>query len=147
MNLFESEFPPIMGFRGKYSWLSNFHPCICVWNSIPFTSSEHVFMYQKSNDYDYRLKILMSSTGAQAKKIGKTAVLRPDWDTYKLIAMTNALKAKFADKDLAQKLIDTGDAHLEETNVWHDTYWGVCEGEGQNMLGRILMNLRTNLQK
>lgn len=147
MSLFESEHPPIMGFRGEYSWLSNFHTCVCVWNGIPFMSSEHVFMYQKSNDPNYRLKIIMSSTPGQAKRIGKTAELRPDWDTYRLIAMSNALKSKFANKDLSQKLINTGDAHLEETNVWHDTYWGVCNGRGQNMLGRLLMNLRTKLQK
>ena len=40
-----------------------------------------------------------------------------------------------------------GDKHkaYEETNHWNDTYWGVCNGVGQNMLGRMLMFIRDNL--
>lgn len=28
--------------------------------------------------------------------------------------------------------MDTGDAILIEGNYWNDTYWGKCNGEGQN---------------
>ena len=32
---------------------------------------------------------------------------------------------------------------LVEGNTWNDTLWGVCEGKGRNILGIILMEIRT----
>ena len=40
----------------------------------------------------------------------------------------------------------TGDAELVEGNTWNDTYWGVCNGVGHNHLGKILMQVRQELQ-
>ena len=50
--------------------------------------------------------------------------------------------------DLPQ-LLDTGDQELVEYNTWGDTYWGVCTRirQGQNWLGKILMEVREELQK
>lgn len=31
-----------------------------------------------------------------------------------------------------------------EVNNWGDTYWGVCNGIGDNHLGKILMKIRDN---
>ena len=36
----------------------------------------------------------------------------------------------------------TGDAVLVEGNWWRDDFWGVYEGKGQNILGKILMIVR-----
>ena len=47
--------------------------------------------------------------------------------------------------ELKIKLIQTGDAYLEETNSWNDTYWGVCDGKGENILGHMLMKLRKDI--
>lgn len=33
-----------------------------------------------------------------------------------------------------------------EGNQWHDTFWGVCNGVGQNNLGQILMDTRRILR-
>ena len=51
----------------------------------------------------------------------------------------------FQNEDLGQKLMNTGDAVLIEGNYWGDRYWGVCNGEGQNKLGKILMKIREEL--
>ena len=56
--------------------------------------------------------------------------------------MRDALIQKFSDKKLQKKLIDTGDAELIEGNWWGDKFWGVCEGEGENHLGKLLMEVR-----
>jgi hypothetical protein len=42
-------------------------------------------------------------------------------------------------------LISTGDTQLIEENTWGDTFWGVCNGIGKNMLGIILMDVRRAL--
>lgn len=31
-------------------------------------------------------------------------------------------------------------------NHWHDTYWGVCDGAGENRLGKLLMQVRRELR-
>ena len=49
-------------------------------------------------------------------------------------------------EELKKKLLDTGDQELIEGNYWNDTFWGVCEGKGQNHLGKILMQIREELR-
>jgi predicted NAD-dependent protein-ADP-ribosyltransferase YbiA (DUF1768 family) len=34
---------------------------------------------------------------------------------------------------------------LIEGNWWGDTYWGVCNGVGENHLGKLLMKIRDYL--
>lgn len=49
--------------------------------------------------------------------------------------MYDVVLSKFThNPELKALLIKTGDAYLEETNTWHDTYWGVCNGKGLNNL-------------
>ena len=61
--------------------------------------------------------------------------------------MRQILAKKFTPtNELGQRLIATGDAELIEGNTWGDTIWGVCDGKGDNMLGKILMERRAHLQ-
>ena len=48
---------------------------------------------------------------------------------------------------MASRLINTGDAILIEGNTWGDTYWGVCDGVGENRLGKLLMEVREECKK
>ena len=74
--------------------------------------------------------------------------LRSDWEEIKYDIMYEVCKAKFTQHpDLAQKLLDTGDEMLVEGNTWGDKVWGQVKGEGQNMLGQILMRIRDELRK
>lgn len=57
--------------------------------------------------------------------------------------MTDLCKIKFRDPYLQKLLQDTGDAELIEGNWWHDEFWGVCNGIGQNQSGKILMVIRS----
>ena len=47
---------------------------------------------------------------------------------------------------LKNKLISTFPSILIEGNTWNDTYWGICNGKGENNLGLILMNIRKILK-
>jgi hypothetical protein len=48
-------------------------------------------------------------------------------------------------------LLSTGDMELTESNWWHDNFWGVCTcnkcKDGENNLGKILMDIRLNLKQ
>ncbi len=55
--------------------------------------------------------------------------------------------AKFTQhSDLGEQLLATGDAELIEGNTWNDTEWGICNGIGDNKLGKILMRIRKILK-
>lgn len=143
---------PILGFEGNDRYLSNFWRCTFVYQPaeygsvLTFHSSEQLYMLSKSHDMDYKDEIMSASTPAECKKIGKRAALRPDWDQVMDAVMLKAVRLKFAQNPHeARALKDTGYAYLEETNNWHDRYWGVCDGEGLNMLGITLMRVRAEL--
>jgi predicted NAD-dependent protein-ADP-ribosyltransferase YbiA (DUF1768 family) len=73
--------------------------------------------------------------------------VRPDWDDTKINTMLTLLRQKFAlGSELAKKLLDTGNRDLVEGNTWGDTFWGVCKGQGENMLGKLLMQVRAELR-
>lgn len=138
-------------FEGKYAFLSNFYPSpIEVWidEEVHLTAptAEHVFQYLKTPSEEEGIDILMAQTPGQAKRLGQKCLLRKDWEEVKDHAMLSVLRAKFANPELKEKLIATGDVELVEGNHWNDTYWGVCNGIGKNMLGKLLMQVREEIK-
>ena len=43
-------------------------------------------------------------------------------------------------------LLETNTKELIEGNNHGDTYWGIVNGKGENMLGKLLMEVRSELQ-
>ena len=135
----------INDFRGDYRWLSNFHPCLIVYDGITYPSSENAYQAAKFRDKNFRAKFV-GILPAEAKKLGRSPGIVPYWDNIKLTVMEYILRQKFTPgTELAQKLINTGNEELVEGNWWNDTYWGVCRGVGQNHLGKLLMKIREEL--
>ncbi len=81
---------------------------------------------------------------ADAKKLGRKIAIRHDWEQVKFSVMSVLVLLKFYEHpSLTTMLLETGDAILVEGNHWHDTTWGVCDGVGDNWLGKILMFVRS----
>ena len=59
--------------------------------------------------------------------------------------MENGLRQKFKYPELREQLLSTGDQELVEGNWWRDFYWGVCNGVGDNNLGKLLMKIRDDI--
>ena len=135
----------INSFEGKYAFLSNFYEHPITEGGITFPSNEHYFQAMKVLDPIDRVIISKAGTPGRAKRLGRSVQLRSDWEEIKLSVMENALRLKFADPELAAMLKATGDEELVEGNWWNDTYWGVCNGVGQNHLGKLLMKIRAEL--
>jgi ribA/ribD-fused uncharacterized protein len=133
----------ILGFFGPYRFLSNFHQCPVYFEGIQYPSTENAFMAAKTLDLDQR-KQFEDIEPKEAKSLGRKINLRPDWEEVKYDVMLAVCFDKFyRNKSIRQKLLDTKDAYLEETNHWGDQIWGANEfGEGKNSLGQILMHLR-----
>ena len=135
----------IDSFRGEYGFLSNFHKCSVEFEGMTYPSVEHAFQAAKNPDPEYRSLIASVSSPVTAKRMGKKTQLRPDWEEVKEGIMLELLKSKFSDPALRDKLLATGDAELVEGNNHWDRYWGVCKGEGLNKLGKLLMQVRNEL--
>lgn len=134
-------------FQGEYRFLSNFWPAACEFEGVRYPSSEHAYQAAKSLDPAERSRIAALLTPSEAKKAGRALALRPDWETVKFDVMRACVRSKFAlNPDLAQRLLATGDALLEEGNTWGDKTWGVVDGVGENRLGKILMDVRAELR-
>lgn len=85
-------------------------------------------------------------TPVEAKREGYRVTLRDDWEDIKLHVMYEVVLAKFSQNEfLKQKLIATGREWLEEGNTCGDRTWGTVNGVGQNLLGHVLMTVRSVL--
>lgn len=135
----------IIKFIGKYDFLSNFYLIPIAYDSLTYTSSEAAFQAQKTTDLRVRMQF-QGLSPRQAKAFGRKITLRPDWEEVKIDIMHEILRAKFSqNNNLAVRLLETYPAYLEEGNTWGDTFWGVCNGVGQNQLGSLLMKVRSEL--
>lgn len=137
----------IKEFRGTYAFLSNFYNAPVTYRGITYRNNEAAFQAQKEPGREQEFKNLDPS---EAKRRGRRAKLRKDWEHLKDEVMYEIVKAKFthpANERLKEKLLATGQAELIEGNTWHDTYWGkdLKTGIGKNKLGKILMNIRFEL--
>lgn len=134
-----------MFFRGEYHFLSNFSPSIINYHGKTYTCVESAFQAQKSLDDEIQRQFAAGGPFSQplnAKRAGKTILLRQDWEDVKDSIMLDLLRLKFSNPGLKAKLLATGDQKIIEENAWNDTYWGVCRGMGQNRLGVLLMQVR-----
>ena len=133
-------------FINEFDFLSNFHFSSVVYEGVKWPTSEHAYQAMKTLDMNQRLNILEIYMPGDVKRYGRTVTMRADWDDIKLGIMEEIVRCKFRQHpELEEKLLCTGDIHIEEGNTWHDTYWGVCDGVGQNHLGKILMKVRESL--
>lgn len=133
----------ISDFRGDNGFLSNFYPTSVQYEGIWYPSVEHAFQAAKTLDREQRLAIRSAVTSAGAKTLGRRVTLRDDWEAVKDGVMFELLCSKFNPRDLGDRLAATYPHDLIEGNTWGDTYWGVCNGKGQNKLGQLLMLVRS----
>jgi predicted NAD-dependent protein-ADP-ribosyltransferase YbiA (DUF1768 family) len=156
--------------RGKYGFLSNLYPCRVSYFSIgSFASAEHAYQWFKAKDEKTREWIRQAPYPRLAAIAGHGLFfydINPNWNKYnsgegiglrdkgdeslryKVVIMRNVLLTKFGQNPaLADKLLATGDAILIEDSKT-DAYWGVGKkGNGQNWLGKCLMDIRELLRK
>lgn len=139
----------IESFRGDYRFLSNFYPRSFVdKKGIEWATVEHYYQASKTDNIIWFRKIQLASSPFKAKKWGQECPVKETWDTEKELVMYYAVTEKFKqNEDIRIKLLETGDEEIEEGNDWGDVTWGTVDGEGQNLLGKILMRVRKELKE
>ena len=137
---------PIARFAGDYAFLSNFHPSEVVLDGATYAPVEHAFQAAKSADPRQRAAIRQAPSPRLAKGLGRSVELMPGWEARRVGVMRSLLVDKFArHRELKEALLATGERELVEGNHWGDRFWGVCDGAGENRLGRLLMEVRAGL--
>lgn len=135
---------PIDSFDGRYSFLSNFYDAPVTYKGITYLNSEAAYQAQKDPKQAYAFKHLPAN---KAKRLSHKMDVVENWDDIKYGHMLEIVRQKFRQNpNLARHLLHTGHRELIEGNWWNDTYWGVCDGKGENNLGKILMQVRRELK-
>lgn len=143
-------------FSGANAFLSNFYvqDQPFGWHNYRWWTVEAAFQAAKCRHLrDVRIIAhLPRDSPGDAKAHGRAARMRPFWNELKVGIMYELVRSKFlVDPELFTKLKNTGNVSLVEGNRWHDNFWGECichncqDMDGQNWLGRILMEVRREL--
>lgn len=134
----------ITQFTDEYEFLSNFYRLDggLEFRGLEVPTSEHAYQAMKATERDAQQWIADAPSPSKAKKRGRKVELRPHWSEVKTRIMERVLRRKFQRPNLREKLEATYPAVLVECNSWGDRFWGVCDGEGRNKLGRLLMHIR-----
>ena len=138
----------ISSFTGLYDFLSNFYRSTIIFDGVIYATNEHAFQAAKTLIKSERTRIMNAETPGKAKRFGGEVKLREDWESVKVDIMRKLIEQKFSrGTDNARRLLMTKDEELIEGNKWNDTFWGVCDGVGENHLGKLLMEVRESLKK
>lgn len=136
----------ITEFRGKHRWLSNFAPVRVRLDGAQYPSTEHAYQAAKSLSSEDREAILRCAEPGHAKRFARRFKLREDWDQVKDAIMLDLTRQKYQHSHYRELLLATSDVQIVEGNRWGDNYWGVCRGNGENRLGKIIMQVRDELR-
>lgn len=131
-------------FSGDHRFLSNFWLSPIVMGDHVYPSTENA--YQAAKYPKAERQQFTTCSPAKAKELGQRITNPKNWPTEKLKVMKKVLEQKFRVNTFnAILLVSTGGALIVEGNTWDDIFWGVCDGAGENNLGRILMDIRETL--
>lgn len=133
--------------------LSNFSAFTLQWKGMRFDTSEAAYHWEKfsGDSGEAELTRHFIKTAASAHEAFKIAESnkkhrRQDWDVVKVDIMRDILRAKAEQHEyVRRKLLATGDRELIEDS-WRDDFWGWGPNhDGQNMLGKLWMEVRSEL--
>lgn len=148
----------------KYGCFSNWYRSDFEYAGKKYISTEQYMMYQKMAQfraYDIADKILTETDQGKIKHLGRTKLDNFNsalWDKTKYAIVKRGIRAKFLQNtDITEILLSTNNAVLAEC-ARNDEQWGIgidinddsrfdtSNWKGTNLLGRILMEIRQELQ-
>src|SRR5271156_3773763 len=95
-------------FRGPNRFLSNFEGPAVRFEGLLYPTVEHAFQAGKTLDKGIRISLCQSSvTPGEAKRIGRSVTLRPDWDVFRTTLMWKLVRQKALHIDILEKLLST----------------------------------------
>lgn len=137
-----------------YGAFSNLYRRVIEFEGETFPTSEHAYQAGKARKRDVREWVLAAPSPALVAMAAHGLYywdIAPGWSRTKFDRMRGVLRAKFTQhNDLRELLLSTGEARLVESATVDNEVnrlWGEVNGQGRNMLGQLLMELRTSLRE
>ncbi|GLX69348.1 NADAR family protein [Paenibacillus glycanilyticus] len=141
INFYETDKP--------YGCFSNFSKHQITLQNKEWPTTEHYFQAQKFVGTIHEDEIRLASTPMDAARLGRdrNKPLRKDWEECKVSIMREALLAKIEQHpNVKSILLSTGDCVIFEHTI-NDSFWGDGgNGQGENRLGSLLMNIRDSME-
>jgi len=141
-------------FQGRYRFLSNFYYSVILYKGKVCKYAENAYQAEKAIDPVHQEIIRLQPTPGKAKRKAREMQdqglthSKEVWNGMRLGIMEEVEEAKYRQNpNLERKLLLTGSKILEEGNTWGDKFWGICDDEGENHLGLILMKVRDKLRE
>lgn len=137
-------------YEREFYSLSNFSAFTLEWENWRFDTSEAAYHFMKFPvGLSIRQDIRLAPSAHEAFKLAEKFkwMRRDDWDDVKVEIMRKILRAKAEQHEyVRRKLLETGDRQLIECS-WRDDFWGWgANRDGQNMLGKLWMEIRAELR-
>lgn len=132
-----------------YGEFSNFSDYPFSLDNKYWRTSEHYYQANKfEKNSEIYIAIQQAKTATLAKKIAYSHTVDKKWESKKIPFMYNALYEKFTqNSDLKRLILSTKEAYIIE-EAKDDMYWGSGkDGNGKNILGRLLMFLRDEFEE
>lgn len=133
--------------KEPYGFMSNYYKSRMFFNGRWWNWSEAPYQAAKTTVQAEIDEIWNASKANDTRLLGQKVTMRSDWDQVKRQIMKEICVAKFLQHpELRKQLMETGTEELIEDSPV-DWYWGVgADGTGKNMLGKVLMEIRQELQ-
>lgn len=136
-----------------YGVFSNLFRRAMFFEDCEYPTAEHAYQSGKASNIKVKEWILNAPTPALLSMAAHGLYswdIVPNWSKIKYERMRQVLYEKFKQhEDLKEILLSTGKARLVEAgrvnNIVNRT-WGEVNGKGKNMLGNMLMEVRSSLQ-
>ncbi|MWC27338.1 NADAR family protein [Paenibacillus sp. MMS18-CY102] len=131
-----------------YGCFSNFSKHPIELDNKRWATVEHYFQAMKFANTSFEEEIRLLRTPMEAAIAGRdrNKPLRKDWEEMKEAIMRRAIAAKCEQHESVRDiLVSTGNCLLIE-HTKNDSFWGDGgDGSGQNKLGQMLMEIRSEL--
>lgn len=136
-----------------YGAFSNLYRREILFDDENFATSEHAYQAGKARKPEVKAWLMSAPSPALLAMAAHGLYywdVAPGWSRTKFDRMRAVLRAKFEQHpDLSDLLLSTGSARLVESATVDNEVnrlWGEVNGQGRNMLGMMLMELRDTLR-
>jgi ribA/ribD-fused uncharacterized protein len=144
-------------YEQEFYVLSNFSSFEVEWSGFTFKTAEHLYHWLRFSLSDNlhanaitARDVKNARSAHDAFKIAQQnkAIQWDGWDGAKVDFMRKILRCKTEQHEyVRRKLLETGDRELVEDS-WRDDFWGWGPNrDGQNMLGKLWMQVRDELRQ
>lgn len=136
-----------------FGCFSNLYRRPVEFEGCSYPTAEHAYQAGKPRKKEVR-EWLMAAPSAALLAMAAHGLyywdVAPGWSTSKFARMKAVLLAKFSQhQDLRELLLRTGDARIVESATVDspvNRLWGEVNGVGRNMLGILLMDVRSEIR-